>query len=223
MRQGSAGSRRQTGQRSGAASGRQEEIEKILLLEKQKHKEYAKESEAKQDELEQMLRLEKKKSDGCATIIKMLQIDREKRTKDIQNLKEQLTETSIQLAAEQAVARKKLAVADVELLGYKERTKNLEERVRDLEKEIARLKKKPEAKPAVKPKDPVRNQPTFDVEGKVMTVKNDLLEITVGSDAGLLKGHTLDVFRLGTKPQYLGMVRLITVEPTRAVARSSAR
>src|SRR5262249_12303618 len=42
-----------------------------------------------------------------------------------------------------------------------------------------------------------RNLPREPIEGMVTRVENDLVTISIGSDAGLLKGHTLYVFRLG--------------------------
>ena len=39
------------------------------------------------------------------------------------------------------------------------------------------------------------------------------------SDAGLVVGHTLDAFRLKPREQYLGMIRLITVQPTKSVGK----
>jgi len=45
------------------------------------------------------------------------------------------------------------------------------------------------------------------------------LSISLGSDAGLTKDHTLDVYRLKPTPQYLGKIRIIEVSPQKAVAR----
>jgi RNA polymerase sigma factor (sigma-70 family) len=46
-----------------------------------------------------------------------------------------------------------------------------------------------------------------------------LLSISIGSDAGLAKGHTFDVYRLKPAPLYLGKIRIIDVSPQKAVAR----
>ena len=54
-------------------------------------------------------------------------------------------------------------------------------------------------------------------------VGNDLLEISIGSDAGLLKGHELIVFRSGPVPVYLGKVKVIRVDPTHAVCHIEDR
>ncbi len=47
------------------------------------------------------------------------------------------------------------------------------------------------------------------------------VEISLGFDDGLEKGHTLDVYRLGATPdtsKYLGRVRVLRTEKDRAVA-----
>ncbi len=70
-----------------------------------------------------------------------------------------------------------------------------------------------------------KNPPPEDLEGRVVTVDSEsgLIEINPGSDAGLLRGHTLEVFRLGAAPRYLGRVRIEAVSPHKAVARPVKR
>jgi hypothetical protein len=64
----------------------------------------------------------------------------------------------------------------------------------------------------------VRRPPPEDVSGRIKSVSPDgLVEITIGSDQGLLKGHTLEVFRNGTRPQYLGVLKIVEVTPHAAV------
>jgi hypothetical protein len=46
-----------------------------------------------------------------------------------------------------------------------------------------------------------------------------LVAISIGSDAGLLKGHTLQVFRREPKPLYLGTIKLVEVGPHEAVGK----
>ena len=64
------------------------------------------------------------------------------------------------------------------------------------------------------------------VEGLVKVVKADrtnrpkYVQISVGEDDGLLVGHTMDVMRSGVDgkdPQYLGKVRIISIDPDTAV------
>ncbi len=72
----------------------------------------------------------------------------------------------------------------------------------------------------VKPLRGQSNPPSVYVEGKI--VKTDptdpsLVQIDVGSDKGLQKNHTLDVYRLGPSPVYLGQIRIRDVTPHEAV------
>lgn len=59
------------------------------------------------------------------------------------------------------------------------------------------------------------------VEGRITTVNNEeqLVEISVGSDDGILRGHELDVFRLGESPRYLGKLKVFKAEAGKAVAK----
>jgi hypothetical protein len=59
------------------------------------------------------------------------------------------------------------------------------------------------------------------VQGKVKAVDKGLIKLDVGSDAGVVKGDVLDVYRLSKEPvsKYLGKVTVIDVSPTECVAR----
>ena len=54
------------------------------------------------------------------------------------------------------------------------------------------------------------------VDGVVMAVSENLVEVSIGSDDGLQKGHELEVFRAD---QYLGRLKVVSVTPDRAVVR----
>ncbi len=63
------------------------------------------------------------------------------------------------------------------------------------------------------------NPPPQSVEGVVTETagRGDLLRISIGSDAGLEKGHTLDVYRMDPTPLYLGQIRLTDVRHNESV------
>jgi hypothetical protein len=71
------------------------------------------------------------------------------------------------------------------------------------------------------------NPPPDNVEGTVKTVDaSGLVKVSIGSDAGLAKGHTLEVFRLSMNPsksKYLGTIRIIDVSATEAVGKPEGR
>ena len=43
--------------------------------------------------------------------------------------------------------------------------------------------------------------------------------MTIGSDDGLVVGHELYIFRTSPRPEYIGKVAIVTVDPDQAVAR----
>jgi hypothetical protein len=61
------------------------------------------------------------------------------------------------------------------------------------------------------------------VDGVILASNaNGYVEISIGSDDGLEKGHELDVYRTGpslAENKYLGKVRVVTTQPDRAVAQ----
>jgi hypothetical protein len=73
---------------------------------------------------------------------------------------------------------------------------------------------KPEAGPG-------ENPPPKRVEGNVKRKADDsgLLMLNVGSDAGLAKGHTLELVRLNPGRKYLGRLRVVDVSPGESIAR----
>jgi hypothetical protein len=70
-----------------------------------------------------------------------------------------------------------------------------------------------------------KNPPADNVEGLIKEVdpKSGLVTITLGSDAGLAKGHTLEVFRLSPAPKYLGTIRILEVTVSQAVGQPTDR
>lgn len=59
------------------------------------------------------------------------------------------------------------------------------------------------------------------VEGQVAKVDstNRRVEITIGSDDGLVAGHELYLYRTKPRPEYLGKIQIITVDPDQAVGK----
>ncbi len=96
--------------------------------------------------------------------------------------------------------------------------------VDEFEKSVKKLKeqfrKEPQSDPKEKPNRD-SNLPGENIQGVISKVDSEgLVLIDLGSDAGLLKGQTLHVYRLEPKPEYLGEIRLIEVSPTTAVGKT---
>jgi hypothetical protein len=59
------------------------------------------------------------------------------------------------------------------------------------------------------------------VHGEVARVdaQNKSVEITIGSDDGLVPGHELFLYRVKPRPEFLGKIKIITVDPDQSVGR----
>jgi hypothetical protein len=70
-----------------------------------------------------------------------------------------------------------------------------------------------------------KNPPPDSVEGviKATDPQSGYVTVSVGSDAGLRKGHTLEVYRLKPESKYLGTIRILEVKPTEAVGKPVSR
>ena len=78
----------------------------------------------------------------------------------------------------------------------------------------------------INPNEPVyevaATPPAETVTGKVLATSKsekgtEYVEISVGSDDGLVKGHKLYVYHTGDKPKYLGKIQLVYTQPDKAV------
>jgi len=172
--------------------------------------------------LERELLREKKKNDEFFAIWKESLVEADKHLKDKLALKKELAEqlkenVRLQINANNAIQAK--VNAEIEMIALKERNIQVEREMRDLAKAITNLKRDPNDKGSTVITLTAPNPPKVAVEGKVVTVTDGLLEINIGSDAGLEKGHTLEVFRIQPKGQYLGMMRVVSVEKNRAVGQ----
>jgi hypothetical protein len=77
--------------------------------------------------------------------------------------------------------------------------------------------------PGPKTTDSAYTPAAENVQGRIREVGRDgLVKISLGSDAGLVKGNTLEVYRLNTQApdlsKYLGRIKIIQVTATEAVA-----
>jgi hypothetical protein len=68
------------------------------------------------------------------------------------------------------------------------------------------------------------NPPNENIEGLVKVADRDgLVKITLGTDAGLVRGHTMQVFRLNPNnpslSKYLGVISIIDVNATEAIGK----
>jgi chromosome segregation ATPase len=72
---------------------------------------------------------------------------------------------------------------------------------------------------------PHRNPPAEDVHGliKALDPQSGLVTLSIGSDVGLSKGNTLEVFRLKPEAAYLGQIEILAVRPDESVGKPIVR
>jgi len=131
------------------------------------------------------------------------------------------------------VEREKRVAADIERNSAMRRAQELENQVQDLAKQLTLARETgtvtprgtgPGTTPArLTSLTPDVNPPPEDVRGQVKIVDKEHVVLSVGSDNGLLKGHTLEVFRLGDAPKYLGRIKILSVTANEAVGQLLGR
>ena len=122
-----------------------------------------------------------------------------------------------QLRSDVSGANNRATQAQVEAASYRTRIQKLEKDYSDLARayeEVVATK----ARQSGERGDKIA--PPDDIQGEVEEVGSDgYVSISIGSDAGLLPGHTLNVLRLTPKPTYLGEMRITDVTAHKAVGR----
>lgn len=146
-----------------------------------------------------------------------------RRSDEVKILDEQiatLQKANGELQKDKAELREARVAAEIERDSLKTRNAGLLEQLANLARQIEKGKtiagSGTSPGSTLKKKDP----PPENVEGLVKsTDASGLVTLTIGSDTGLKAGNTLEAFRLGASPKYLGTVRVIEVRETEAVAR----
>lgn len=154
---------------------------------------------------------------------------RQKQFDEIRATLEKEQGANVNLAKERDDMRQREVAAQIEAKNLRDRFGQMEKQLRDMAKQMDGSKSTSVAggRGAVG-RD--RNPPQENVEGEVKsTDTTGLLRISIGSDQGLQRGHTLELFRLNLQnpgqSKYLGSIRLLEVsnheavgEPIRALA-----
>jgi hypothetical protein len=76
-----------------------------------------------------------------------------------------------------------------------------------------------EARQPISKKDRTSNPPAQAVKGKVLSTKNNVVQLNVGLDDGVKFHHTLEVFRVEPRQEYLGMIQILKSYPRESFGR----
>jgi hypothetical protein len=138
--------------------------------------------------------------------------DLTKRVKDGQAQINNLLKENVNLRAEKTAA-------EIEARSSNHRAQELEEKVQEMAKQLVKAKSGGgSTSPGSRVMD--KNPPPENVEGVItrMDPATSLVVLSIGSDAGLLRGHTMEVFRLNPN-KYLGTIQIMDVRPNEAVGK----
>jgi hypothetical protein len=173
---------------------------------------------------------ERNKNTEREAAIKAVILEAERRQKDVEEMRVALAaeiDKSTKLLAEKTKAVQERTKAELDAKSAIETAQRLERQVQELSTELVRIQDNA-ARPGgtvggIPAGSFVRSTPPVDVEGLVLSTDDryDLYKLSIGSDSGLQKGHTLELFRLSKVPgqsRYLGTVRITDVGPKEAVA-----
>ncbi len=153
-----------------------------------------------------------------------------KRQEDVSQLRDTLRkerENNNTLVKKNAELTDKATVAQIEAQAFKEQANRVEKQLQQMAKDVARLRANGGSTTTARMNG--KNPPPDNVEGLVKDTdtRSNLMTITIGSDAGLTKGHTLELFRVNTaspsQSRYLGTVRVLEAEHHQAVVQPVGR
>src|SRR5262249_30177477 len=102
-----------------------------------------------------------------------------------------------------------------QLIAAETQARLMQERATSLLQQLQ--KQRPGAKRAPAPAG--GNPPEVPVKGAVLKVSPKEVVVSVGADSGLKVGHTLEVYRLKPRPEYVGRIRIVDVAARMAVGR----
>lgn len=147
--------------------------------------------------------------------------DLEKKTKETLDLSDRLKQADItkaDLNSKLAIANNTRVAAQIELQAVKNRLAEAEGENTRLAREIENIREQKMQQTNLA--DLSKPQPPpVDVQGKVTGVTSDglYIEINKGSDHGLAKNQTLEVYRLSPKADWVARIRIIQVSDHSAV------
>jgi hypothetical protein len=157
------------------------------------------------------------------------QADVVRRQADAEKLREtlatEITRNTVLVKNENAM-RDRAVAAEIQVKSLTGRTAALENQYQETLKDLERIKQNAGSANRGSLAS-ASNPPPDNIEGLVRTADpGGLLKLTIGSDSGLAKGHTLEIYRLSPIPsqsKYLGRVRILDVTPHEAVAQPLGR
>jgi hypothetical protein len=192
-----------------------------LRLQMKKVEDTLAEAQTKNVALTKQLADERDKANKGDANLGAAQIGSQRRQEEVKRLEDTLKDRDTrikELVDSNNGLRDRAVAAEIESKSLKERNAGLMARLQESEKEIIKVRNGTAAGTLS-----AKNPPPENVEGLVTKADaSGLVTLSIGSDDGLQKNHTLEIFRL-SPAKYLGTVRIISVTPHEAVAQPVSR
>jgi hypothetical protein len=156
--------------------------------------------------------------DKSRAVIQQLQAELAKSQALIQQVQAERAALQDEMAKARAVAQNQAAQfqAELEVLRTQIKTQQAE-LVRLMTRDIV---KPPAAKPAADNPPPKIEDLPPRVDGVIRAIAGEMIEISLGSDDGLKKGHRLDIYRVvGDQGVYVGRMELVKTGATASVGK----
>jgi len=159
------------------------------------------------------------------------QVEATRRQADMEKLRETLNKEqkeNARLVNEENKMRERAVAAEIQFRAVTERADRMEKEMQRLAKENSVLKSNVGGGAVARRGPGERNPPPENVEGLIKSYdpRSGLMTITIGTDAGVAKGNTMEVFRLASVPsqsKYLGTIRIIEAGHNYAVGQPTGR
>ncbi|MFO0846071.1 MAG: hypothetical protein U0797_27430 [Gemmataceae bacterium] len=169
------------------------------------------------ESLRKQLADEKTRNVGYLNMERAMKTDTERRVLDTKVLRDTLKlemDKNFKMEQEKNQMRDDMVTAQIAAKALKDRNTQMETQLQDLARNLAQMKANTGA---AAPGGRGANPPPENIEGQVNKVDGRLVSISVGADNGLSPKQTMEVFRLGQNPRYIGRIRLIDVNAKSAV------
>jgi len=173
---------------------------------------------------------EEQKNVRSEAVIKAAEQEVRRRQEDVEQMRKTLRDEmdkGIKLVKDNNKLRDTATAATIQMRAALDTNTRLEGQLQTMARDMARLRGNVGAT-TTSAKAGQKNPPPEAIEGLIKTADpSGLVKITIGSDAGLTRGHTLEVFRLNqnnpTLSKYLGTIQIIEVNATEAIGQPMGR
>jgi hypothetical protein len=160
--------------------------------------------------------------------IKSITTDRDRNAEEVKILahqKDSMQKRIDDLVKLNSAAHDAKVAAEIDANSSRTRMKQLVENIKVLEKKNQELMTRISPASSSGTNVVAENPPPENVEGliKKADATSGLVTLSIGSDSGLAKGHTLEVYRLEPSAKYLGKIRIMEVWPHAAVGKPIAK